>query len=136
MNTKQDMGSLKPEELVVHRVPENLDLAFLHRAELVLVGLGMYQVHFHFHPAGVISVEGGWEMLSSDGTQSDDHARHTGTERPPYQLHRLLGLRVIGSKVSAPDWFALTFETGWVLRVFDNSEQYESFSIQPGNIFV
>lgn len=38
--------------------------------------------------------------------------------------------------VHAPDWFELRFEGGLAPRVFDDSEQYESFSIQPGDIFV
>ena len=37
-------------------------------------------------------------------------------ERPPYQLHRLLTRRVVGSEVLAPEWFALRFESGEVLR--------------------
>jgi hypothetical protein len=59
-----------------------------------------------------------------------------GPERPPYQLHRLVGRQVAASEVAAPTWFALRFEGGEVLRIFDDSQQYESFSIQPGNIFV
>ena len=42
----------------------------------------------------------------------------------------------VGTEIDQPRSFALKFEGGDVLRVFDNSEQYESFSIQPGDIFV
>jgi hypothetical protein len=59
-----------------------------------------------------------------------------GAERPPCRSDMLLGQRVIGTEVSAPKWFALRFDGGEVLRVFDDSQQFESFSIQPGNIFV
>jgi hypothetical protein len=118
----------------MHGVPTNLDLAFLHGATLIQVCLGQYQVQFRFHPAGSISVEGGWELLESAGTRID--GSHDGPERPPYQLHRLLGRQVAASEVAAPKWFALRFDGGEVLRIFDDSEQYESFSIQPGNIFV
>jgi hypothetical protein len=48
----------------------------------------------------------------------------------------LLGRRIAGSEVAAPDWFALRFEGGDVLRVFDHSSQYESFQIEPGGIIV
>jgi hypothetical protein len=118
----------------VYGVPTDLNLAFLHGAELIQVCLGQHQLQFHFHAAGSISVQGGWELLDASGARLDGW--HDGPDRPPYQLHRLLGRRVTGSEVSAPDWFALRFEGGEVLRVFDDSEQYESFSIQPGNIFV
>ena len=57
-------------------------------------------------------------------------------DRPPYQLHRLLGHRVVSSEVSPPEWFALRFENGELLRVFDDSREYESFLIEPGNIVV
>ena len=61
---------------------------------------------------------------------------NVGLERLSYQLDRLVGLVVTASEVAAPGWFALRFNSGEVLRIYDNSEQYESFSIQPGNIFV
>jgi hypothetical protein len=59
-----------------------------------------------------------------------------GAERPPCRTNRLLGQRVVDTEVSAPRWFALRFNGGEVLRVFDDSEQFESFSIQPGSIIV
>jgi hypothetical protein len=37
---------------------------------------------------------------------------------------------------AAPAWFALTFEGGEVLRIFDDPAKYEPFSIQPGNLFI
>jgi hypothetical protein len=118
----------------VYGVPADLDLAYLHGAELIQVCLGLYQLQFHFHPAGSIAVEGGWELLDATGARLD--GRQDGPDRPPYQLHRLLGRRVAGSEVSAPAWFALRFEGGEVLRVFDDSSQYESFQIEPGGIIV
>jgi hypothetical protein len=47
-----------------------------------------------------------------------------------------LGQKVVGVRVQAPDWFELHFANGVVLRILDDSRQYESFSIQPGDIFV
>jgi hypothetical protein len=38
--------------------------------------------------------------------------------------------------VSAPEWFALRFQGGDVLRVFDHSPHYESFQLEPGGIIV
>jgi hypothetical protein len=118
----------------MYGVPADLDLGFLHGAELIQVCLGLQQVQFHFHPAGSVYVEGGWELFDAGGARLD--GQHYGPHRPPYQLHRLLGRRVVGSEVSAPDWFALRFEGGEVLKVFDDSPQYESFRIQPGGIIV
>jgi hypothetical protein len=118
----------------MYGVPEDLDLAFLHNGVLTQVCLGQFQVQFHFSPVGSIYAESAWELLDSTGRIIDQN--HDGPDRPPYQLHQLLGQHVTGSEVSAPDFFALYFERGQVLRVYDDSREYESFSIQPGNIFV
>jgi hypothetical protein len=118
----------------MYGVPADLDLSFLRGAELIQVCLGLHQLQFHFHPAGSISVEGGWVLLDASGARLD--GRHDGPDRPPYQLHRLLGRCVAEFEVSAPGWFALQFEGGEVLRVFDDSAQYESFQIEPGGIVV
>jgi hypothetical protein len=114
----------------MYGVPADLDLAFLQGAELIQVCLGCHQVQFRFHPIGVISVEGSWELLDAAGDRID--RSHDSMDRPPYQFHRLLGRSVVSTEVSAPDWFALRFDGGDVLRVFDDSEQYESFQIRPG----
>jgi len=118
----------------MYGVPANLDLTFLHDAVLIQVCLSQYELQFHFHPIGWIQVESGWELLDETGNRIDGHC--DPAERQSHLLHGLLGRRVVRSEVSAPNWFALIFEGGMVLRVFDDSEQYESFSIQPGNIFV
>lgn len=59
-----------------------------------------------------------------------------GPERTACHVHRLLGQKVAHTELNAPVWFELCFDRGDVLRIRDDSNQYESFSIQPGNIFV
>lgn len=116
----------------MYSVPQNLNLDFLHGAELIQVCLGLHQLQFHFYPAGSISVEGGWELRDHAGERID--GRVDRPDRPPYMLHRLLGNRVAGYEVFAPEWFAIRFDSGAVLRVFDDSTQYESFQIEPGGV--
>jgi hypothetical protein len=119
----------------VHGVPADLDLTFLNGAELIQVCLGQYQLVFQFHPAHSISVEGSWDLLDSTGALIDGAKRSDDwRDRPPYHLHRLLGRRVTDAEVAAPEWFALRFESGESLRIFDDSDQYESFSI--GGLYV
>lgn len=118
----------------MYGVPADLDLSFLHGAELVQVCLGLYGVQFHFHPVGSVHVQGDWELVDAAGGRID-HG-HYRPERPPYRLHRLLGRRVAGSEVSSPGWISLRFEGGEVLRIFDDSREHESFQIQPGDIVV
>ncbi len=111
----------------MYGVPIDLDLTYLHGATLIQVCLGEFQLQFQFHPRGAISVEGRWEFRDAGGALIDQ--LHDGTERPPYHLHRLLGKKVVGTEVAAPDSCALRFEAGEILRFFDNSKQYESFQI-------
>lgn len=118
----------------MYGIPPDLDLRFLHGAELIQVSVGQHQIGFAFHPSASISVGGYWELTDPAGKILD--RRLEEPDRPPYQLHRLLGRHVLDSTVSAPNSFALTFEGGEVLRIFDDSKQYESFEIQPGDIIV
>ena len=78
----------------MYGVPADLNLKFLHQAELIQLCLGLYQLQFHFHPAGSISVEGAWELRDAAGVVID--VSHNVPDRPPYQLHRLIGHRVVG----------------------------------------
>ena len=80
--------------------PADLNLAFLHGAELIQVCLGQHQLQFHFHPTGSISVTSAWKLREAAGAVID--RRHDGPDRPPYQLHRHLGRSVAGSEVSGP----------------------------------
>lgn len=126
----------------MYGVPEHLDLSRFVGATLVQVCLGEYQVQFHFQPAReagspdrlTVSVEGGWEYRDGSGRIVDRAQAHS--ERQAYCVHRLLGRAVVGTDLDAPRSFALRFAGGEELRIFDDSEQYESFSIQPGDIFV
>ena len=87
-----------------------------------------------FHPAANISVEGEWNLYAPDGSELD--RSRPSPRQEAFQLHRLLGQRVAASTVSSPNWIALRFEAGELLRISDSSKEYESFSIQPGNIFI
>ena len=118
----------------MYGVPKNLNLSpFLGRT-LIQLGIGEFQVQFVFHPEGNISVEGDWELRDADGSLVDRSI--SNDKRPEYRLHRLLGHEVARWEIEPPTSLSLSFTNGCVLRIFDNSKQYESFSIQPGNIYV
>ena len=118
----------------MYGVPANLDLSRFVGATLIQLGVGEFQIQFHFHPDSSISVEGRWEVRDSTGVLGDkakENAQRTGL-----YIHFLLGRKIGQYTVDAPRSFSLTFETGHKLTVFDDSREYESFSIQPGDIFV
>ncbi len=126
----------------MYGVPHDLDLSRFVGATLIQIGLGEFQVEFHFQAADsagsegmlYIGVEGHWELRDRFGSIVDSAEPNSGRES--YHLHRLLGRAVAGTAVDAPRSFALRFASGEELRIFDSSDQYESFSIQPGDIFV
>jgi hypothetical protein len=101
---------------------------------LAQVHLMPWQINFVFEPDARFFVEGDWELAAADGAVIDRSRPWPRAE--PFQLHRLLGLRVLGWSVSAPKSLAVNFEGGLALRLFDSSEQYESFLIEPGCVVV
>jgi hypothetical protein len=56
--------------------------------------------------------------------------RATVTELEALHLYMTLGKSVKNYSISAPDSFSLQFTSGQVLTIFDDSKQYESFSIE------
>ena len=120
----------------MYGVPADLDLSAFVGAVVERIDLGQFILHFRFamDPPGVISVEGDWEFRAPD-RQLLDHQMEPAS-RDAYRLHTLLGQRVVGYAVDAPTSFVLTFEHGHSLRVFDRSPEYESCSIQPGDIVI
>jgi hypothetical protein len=118
----------------MHEVPVNLDLSEFKGATLIQLGIGEYQIQFHFQPNRIIFVEGKWELRDSAGVLIDDGARDSITERKTLHLQIILGKSVESYSVSAPDSFSLQFNSGHVLTIFDDSKQYESFSI--GDIYI
>jgi hypothetical protein len=118
----------------MYGVPSELDLSRLKRAALVQLCIGQYQVDFNFSPETSISVEGSWELRDAAGKLIDQIKR--GTQADALHAQVLLGQTVDGFSVDAPRSFCLRFNSGHLLTIFDDSVQYESFSIQPGDIFV
>jgi hypothetical protein len=119
----------------MHGVPQDLDLERFRGSVLTQICLGEFQLLFHFvEPSLSISVEGGWQVSSAAGELVDRSIQNSS--RDSYRIHRLLGRSVVGHVLSPPQSFTLRFDNGWSLTVFDNSREHESFSIQPGDIFV
>ncbi len=106
----------------MYGVPPDLDLSRFQGAKLVRIVLSESQVDFDFEPESSITVEGHWEV------------RDVAGERETVEVLR--GGVVVATRVKPPRSIALEFDGGSILEIFDSSEQYESFSIQPGNIYV
>jgi hypothetical protein len=118
------MHGIKPED-IQHLLP-------LCGTTLTQICVGEYQIIFHFHPAGSISVEGHCELLEPTRTVVDSWDRGARSEN--FRFCDLLRQSVIDISIDSPKSFVATFSNSWRLRVVDDSEQYESFSV--GGLFV
>jgi hypothetical protein len=119
----------------MYGVPKELNLKRFHGATLSQICIGEFQQQFHFlDPELIISVEGDWQIKDAAGAIIDRNMEND--HRDAYRAHGLLGRILVAHEVNAPKSFTLRFDNGWLLVVFDNSPQYESFSIQPGDIFI
>ena len=125
----------------MHGIPSDLarHLDQFLGATLNEIGLGTWIIQFRFSTADntrspVIGVEGAWELRGPDSVIIDQNVEPAAREA--YRVHVVLGRIVQSHEVTPPESFTLLFEGGYRLRVYDRSPQYESFSIQPGDVFV
>jgi len=120
----------------MHGVPADLDLSQFVGAELARIDLGQFILHFRFaaEASPVIAVEGHWELRAPDGGLLDRQI--DPADRDAYRIHVLLGRTVVGTEVDPPASFALLFDAGHTLRIFDSSRLYESFAIEPPGVYV
>ena len=118
----------------MYGVNTTLNLSNFKGAILIQVCIGQYQIQFHFHPDEVISIEGKWELRNMSGILIEYSSEDNITPSDSLHLHVLLGKSIDNYSVSFPTSFSLHFTSGYVLTIFDDSKQYESFSIGGINI--
>ena len=111
----------------MYGVPDNLQLERLVGHEFNFIGLGTWQVQFHISSLVAIHVEGRWELRDAADSLVD-HAQEPA-ERDAYRLHRIIDVPIVRFSLDAPRSFTLYFESGYSLAIYDDSEQYESFSV-------
>jgi hypothetical protein len=119
----------------MHGVPATLDLRPFEGDYLTQICLGQHDLQLHFCAGGHISIWGHWELREADGRVLDQ-AVENPADRECYKIHVLLTATVIDSQIDPPRSFTLFFGNGVSFTIFDDSDCYESFSIQPGNIFI
>jgi hypothetical protein len=111
----------------MYGIPADLPLHRFVGHGLNQIALGRFQAQLHFAGAGSISVEGRWELRDPSGELIDRWEENA--TRDCYRIHRLLDLLVAGFEIDAPASFTLVFEPSYRLTIFDDTEQYESFSV-------
>lgn len=111
----------------MYGVPADLPIDRFVGQQLNQIALGRFQTQLHFSGVGSIFVEGRWELRDPKGALVDAWQEHAGREC--YRLHRVLDLPVARFDIDAPRSFTLLFDPAYRLTVFDDTEQYESFSV-------
>jgi hypothetical protein len=119
----------------MYGVPENLDLRPFLGDHLAQLALGPNDLQLRFGAGGVISVEGRWELRDAAGTLLDQAVEGPAV-RECYRLHRLLMATVTGTRTDPPRSFTLVFDNGMTFTVYDDDDNYETCSIQPGDIII
>src|SRR6476660_9508995 len=114
--------------------PQNLEYltSALHRAELIQICVGQWDLQFNFHPSGNVSVWALCELFNASGEIVEVWPRENNLQS--FRFLDLLGSAVTEIAIDTPKSFKMVFSNGYVLRIVDDSESYESFSVE--NLFV
>jgi hypothetical protein len=118
---------LKPDDIVY--------LSQLQHSKVIQICIGEHDLQFNFYPSdriNNISVGGRCELL-------DDTARvidvwENGMRSRAFRFLDLPGQSVVELTIDTPNAFKLLFSNGQSLRLVDNSQHYESFSV--GGLYV
>ena len=118
----------------MYGVPSDLDLSHFQAGTCTQLAIAEFQIQFHFHPSGSISVEGRWELRDPGGKIIDRSMEPP--DRDSYKLHRIVGKSVDTTFLNAPDSFGLIFNNGYTLEIFDDSQKFETCQIAPTGVII
>lgn len=107
-------------------------LSDLRGGENAQIWIGPYDLQFNLQPRGNVSVWGRSELLGVEGELIDFWDRET--RAGVFRFPEILMSPITEVTVDSPKSFMMTFTNGLGLRVVDNSDQYESFSV--GDFYV
>ena len=114
------MYGLKPNDIAYLK-------SVLHQATLQQVCVGQWDLQFHFHPSGNVSVWAKCELINEAGEVIEAWPREDKSRS--FRFLDLLGSAVMEITIDTQKSFKLVFGNGHTLRVVDDSEHYESFSV-------
>jgi hypothetical protein len=127
----------------VYGVPPDLNLEPFVGARLINIGLGLSNTLFVFEVKPLeyaeINTEGCWEVVNQSGRVVSIRSREDGSRDEAgvtLQLTDLLGRRVITTALSPPESLDLHLTGDVRLRFYDDSDQFESMTIIPGNYVI
>lgn len=111
-------------------LPKDFDGSIFLSRTLEQICLNENTIYFHFDRGIFISVESAYSYFEAD-LVSDDQL----TEVPKFDANvlRLLGKSIRRATGSSDGTLSLVFETGQMLKIFDTSDQYESYKMDFDN---
>lgn len=136
----------------MHRFAQDLDLSFLVGKELNFITIDQNSLYLALGEptpdsedeaaeeeaesdnAIDIAIGGSWYLDSEAGDTVDESMEHN--ERESYQIHLLLGLKVLSFAVVNDTTLELRFESGFCLSVVDDSDEFETLNIDFGDTHI
>jgi hypothetical protein len=132
------------------RFPQDLDLSYLLGRQLTSIGIDQFSLRLFLNaevlsadrrPSGIldnvvmdsavfIGIGGSWTLTDQTGAIVDEWMEHF--DRKSYQIHVLLGLKLLGYAVPSATTLTLQFEKRFSLSIFDDSDMYETLQIEYG----
>ena len=113
----------------MYGLPEDLDLSFFVGTTLIQLGMGEHQIAFVLHPDVRLAVESTMRLFQPDepAVTIDDYRSSGGV------LLSLISHDVRRASRTASGALRLEWSTGAALEVDDDSERYESYTINHGD---
>jgi hypothetical protein len=110
----------------MYRVPADLDLSVIVGTDLNMMGLGRYDVQFHFDSKATINLQSRAELLHN-GVEVAQWEEHRNWSKPSFQ--KLLGQTVLGFAIPHDRLIEIQFTDGLLLKLYDDFDQFESMQI-------
>jgi cytoskeletal protein RodZ len=113
----------------MYGLPANIDLSFLHGRVLLQLCVGQNEMILNFDEDVSITVESSIAFTFADGT----YRHYTDWKEASHTAGALLGHQITSAKRKYGGTLCVKFDVDWWIEVFDDSQHYESYSIQNGS---
>lgn len=118
----------------MYGLPKDISVTFFHERTLLQLCIGVHDLILNFDNEIRITVTSAVALVDSTNTvQRSDDFRAVVTN-----LVRLLNQKVVSAQGDESGTLTLGFDNGQVLAIYDDSKEYESYTIKNGaqNIIV
>lgn len=115
----------------MYGLKKEIDLGFLVGRELIQVGIGLYQIQFHFDEDVTVSVEA--EFRYFDGQHEWSWRQEPSSHQIATRTVAMLGANITNLESNENGTLALIFSNGHRLTILDPFKEYEAYAItRPG----